>query len=160
MTATIIIFKLKFHPSYYSKQMPLSTFKTHRIGGVCKLHLLNKRYRIGDHIMGILDFSNSSFACAKYTVILHCEATQQFELRQEFSFGLKKSDFMITIPPQLNTTTSNSIVLHCVLSFLFYISDKNYPKTLYEDKAGIIELGPKELDGKLFKCDIPIAIQT
>lgn len=131
-------------------------WSVHRIGGVCKLHLLNKRFRVGDHILGILDFSNSNVTCAKYTVILQCEEIQQYELKQEFSLGYKKNDFMITIP-LVNTKVS---VLHCVLSFLFYIADKNYPKTLFEDRAGTIELGPSELETKLFSCDFPIAIHT
>jgi len=129
-------------------------WSVHRIGSVCRLHLLNKRYRFGDHILGILDFSNSKITCAKYTVMLQCEETQQCEIRQEFSLGMKKNDFMITIP-QINSEAS---VLHCVLSFLFYIADKNYPKTLFEDRAGTIELGPSELDIKLFSCDFPIAM--
>lgn len=131
-------------------------WSVHRIGSICKLHLLNKRFRIGDHIIGMLDFSNSTAACAKYTVILHCEETQQYELKQEFALGMRKKDFMITIPP-INTEMS---VLHCVLSFLFYIGVKNYPKTLYEDKAGTIELGPSELETKLFSCDFPIAVHA
>lgn len=132
-------------------------WSVHRIGGVCKLHLLNKHYRTGDHIIGVLDFSDSNITCLKYTVILQCEETQQYELKQEFSVGMKKNDFMITIPHLVNAKAS---ILHCVLSFLFYIADKNYPKTLFEDRAGTIEVGPSELDTKLFSCDFPIAIYT
>lgn len=132
-------------------------WSVHRIGSVCKLHLLNKRHRAGDHIIGMLDFSGSNISCAKYTVILQCEETQQYGLKQEFSLGLKKTDFVITIPMALNIKAS---VLHCVLSFLFYIAGENYPKTLYEDRVGTIELGPNELDSKLFSCDFPIAIHT
>lgn len=149
-------------------------WSVHRIGNVCKLHLLNRRYKPGDHIVGVLDFANCKTICAKYSVILHCEETQSYELKQEFCLGLKKNDFMITIPQNLVNETSrspsppstsisdktSSTILHCVLSFLFYIADKNYPKTLFSDKAGTIELGPTEIDTKLFSCDFPIAIHT
>lgn len=128
----------------------------HRVSGVCKLHLLNKRYKLGDSIVGILDFTNSQMTCAKYIIMLQCEEVQQYEVKQEFSLGLRQNDFMLTIP-MVNTKTP---VLHCVLSFLFYIADKNYSKTVFEDKSGTIELGPSELNTKLFSCDFPIAIYT
>lgn len=131
-------------------------WSVHRIGTLCKLHLLNKRYKPGDDIIGILDFTNSTVACAKYYCILQCEEIQMFELKQEFSLAFEQNDFAITIPP----IGIQGSVLHCVLSFLFYIADKKYPKTLFEDRAGTIELGPSELETKLFSCDFPLAIYT
>lgn len=128
----------------------------HRIGPLCKLHLLNKRYRMGDHIIGIMDFSDSNVLCAKYNVIWQCEEVQRCELVREFSYGLRKNDFMLTIP-QIETSAT---VLHCVLSFIFHIVDKNIKKTSFEDKAGVVELGPSELATKPFGCDFPIAVYT
>lgn len=129
----------------------------YRIGNVCRLHILNKQYRVGDNIIGVIDFTNSTISCAKYAVILQCDETQQSVVEQEFSLGLTKNNFMITIPQVANPRSS---VIHCELSFLFYIADKSIPKTLFEDKAGTIELGPSILDTKLFSCHFPITIHT
>lgn len=134
----------------------------HRIGKVCKLHLLNKRHRVGDHVVGILDFNGSTASCAKYIVLLKRDDGGEIVVKQEFSFGLKKCDFMLTIP-QVDVEDSfeaidNEIVSHCILRLLFCIVDSNYTRTMYEDRAGVIELGPNELETKLFSCDFPIAV--
>lgn len=131
----------------------------HRIGTVCKLHLLIKRYKPGDHIIGILDFSGSDQTCAKYSIIWQCEEAQKYQIKEEFSYGLKKNEFMIPIPDNMDL---NSPILHCVLSFLFYIVDKRAENgetvIKFEDKVGTVELAPSQLETKLFGCDFPLAI--
>ena len=140
-------------------------WSVHRIGALCRLHLLNKRYKPGDEIIGLLDFYDSKISCAKYTCMLQCEECNYYDTKNEFTVGLMQSDFVISIPRErelLNSSpneapTAGSVV-HAVLSFLFYISDSDYQKALYEDKVGTIELGPIELETKLFSCDFPLAI--
>lgn len=82
-------------------------------------------------------------------------------MKQEFSFGLKKCDFKLTIPHidiDQSEYNDNDIISHCILRLLFFIVDSNYTKKMYEDKAGIMELGPTELKTKLFSCDFPIKV--
>ena len=135
-----------------------SSWSIYRIGGLCQLHLLRKRYKPGDDIIGIMEFNDSKVVCVKYNCKLECEATKQTQTREEFTFGLRRNDFTITIPEMIDTPSGQ--VLNCMLSFLFHIVNTNYPRTLFEDKAGITELGPKELESKQFSCDFPILIYT
>lgn len=143
-----------------------SSWSIYRIGGLCQLHLLRKRYKPGDDIIGIMEFNDSKVVCVKYNCKLECEATKQTQTKEEFTFGFKRNDFSITIPEMIDDqdrdqdTPNNGQVLNYVLTFLFYIANTNYPKTLFEDKAGITELGPKELESKQFSCDFPILIYT
>lgn len=143
-----------------ANELNTRSWNIHRIGNLCCLHLLSKRYKPSDEIIGIIDFINANVVCVKYNCILQCEELDEFELKQEFCLGYKQSDFSITIPQMANESTTQGSTLHCVLSFLFYIADKNHPKSFYEDKAGTIELGPSELETKLFSCDFPILVHV
>jgi hypothetical protein len=139
-----------------------SSWSIYRIGGLCQLHLLRKRYRPGDDIIGIMEFNSSKVVCVKYRCTLECDATKQVETKEEFTFGFKRNDFSITIPEMTDAHGQNGggQVLNYVIKFLFYITNANFTKTLFEDKAGITELGPKELDSKQFMCNFAILIYT
>lgn len=99
----------------------------YNLGNVCKLQLFVNR----DRLIGRLEFSTS---CAKYIVKLDDDI-----LKEECTIGLKQTHFTIPI--------TNHVTM------LFYLMD-DLDKTLFEDKAGIIELAPNEIDTKLFSCDI------
>lgn len=135
-----------------------SSWSIYRIGGLCQLHLLRKRYKPGDDIIGMMEFNDSKVVCVKYNCKLECEATKQSQTKDEFTFGLKRTAFSIAVPEMIEAKGGQ--VLNYVLTFLFHIASTNYPKTLFEDKAGITELGPEELESKQFNCDFPILIYT
>lgn len=139
----------------------MDSWSIYRIGTLCKLHLLNKRFKPGDEIVGILDFTDTEVVCAKYTCILQSHSFERSETKSDISIGFKQHDFVVTIPELDETLTPRSTnIVDATLSLLFYITDRDFSKALMEDRAGIIEMGPNTLDVKLFSCDFPITIYT
>lgn len=134
-----------------------SNWSTFRIGGLCQLYLLRKMYRPGDAIIGIMNFNQSNIVCLKYCCKLEL-GNNKSETSHEFTIGLRQTHFKIIIPQMADEQSGQTI--SCDLSFLFCIVNTNYPKTLFEDKAGVTELGPNELESKQFRCNFPISIHT
>lgn len=144
----------------------------YRVGNLCQLHLLNKHYKPGDEIIGIIDFGSrdqegqleKNVVCVQFSCVLHRQgsndALEGAVVRKEFTLGLKKGDFSVMIPSGIATASpdEHGQVIKCLLCFLFHITTNDYPEALFEDRAGITQLCPKEVDTKQFSCDFPISI--
>jgi hypothetical protein len=123
---------------------------TSSFGKVAKLTLLKLDYKIGDEIIGMLDFNDCSIPCAEYMVTLVSEEiiseeckkkqnqsnhTESYGYSKEFVLFIKYTSFTLQVPvlatPAFNT---DILALQWRLNFDFMISSTNKIQTIDSDK--------------------------
>jgi len=145
-------------------------------GRVAKFTLFKQSYKLGEDIIGMMNFADGTVPCVQYLVTLHAEETIAEEHRikknqqpvlvshskcHEVCLGLLHTQFVLPIPLQVTPTFSTDLVqLNWKLHFEFVISitdDKPVAVDNYKGDGQILR-GPSSLNVETMIWDLPIKI--
>ncbi|RNA32063.1 RAB6A-GEF complex partner 2-like isoform X1 [Brachionus plicatilis] len=139
--------------------------------------MVKTNYKIGDKIIGFLDFNEAQVPCVEFKVTLHSEEIISEECRKkstqhlssvhshvelkEHCLFLKKSDFSLQVPVNITPTFVSDIVsLRWKLHFEFALSKIGIQKIQRSNDSAISVSWrpPNSLPVEIISWDLPIVL--
>ncbi|XP_013775730.1 RAB6A-GEF complex partner protein 2-like [Limulus polyphemus] len=149
---------------------------TNQDGKVVKFCLVKSAFRLGEDIIGTLDFSEGTVPCVQFLVTLQSEeevqpecsrgskalvSTVSYTKHHEFCLHLQHTHMLLPIPLTITPSFSSDIVsLKWKLHFEFVTTNTSFPELLVpSDPSDSVTLqGPESLDVQTMVWDLPIKI--
>lgn len=160
-----------------SRKSPNSYNITNAQGAVAKFCLFKPAFKLGEDIIGTIDFSDASVACLQYSVVLQCEEQISEECRrrqqqtsttvashskhQEFCLHLRHSHMVLPIPLHVTPAFITDIVcLRWRLHFEFTTSKEPIPEhgIPTDQSESAIWQGPDNVSVDTLVWNLPIKI--
>ncbi|XP_054160595.1 RAB6A-GEF complex partner protein 2-like [Oppia nitens] len=161
-----------------AKRCPQSYVITNPFGKVAKLCIMKSTYKLGEDIVGIFSFNESTVPCVQFSVTLQCDETIQEEYRvkdlkpssytqttsysnyNEFCLHMNHTQMVLTVPLTITPTfTSDLVSLSWKLHFEFVTAKpEDVRNTVTQDSQGVSEQSPPFLNVQTMVWDLPICL--
>lgn len=161
-----------------AKRCPYSYVITNQFGKVAKFCVLKSTYKLGEDIVGIFNFTETTVPCVQFSVTLQSEEVIEEEYRSkqgkpssfthttsygkynDFSLHMRHMQMILSIPLTVTPTfTSDIISLSWKLHFEFVTTrNEDIKNTIVVDSEGVMEQSPAILNVQTMVWDLPIVI--
>ncbi|CAG2103320.1 unnamed protein product [Medioppia subpectinata] len=161
-----------------AKRCPQSYVITNQLGKVAKFCVLKSTFKLGEDIVGIFNFVESTVPCVQFSVTLQSEEVIQEDYRvkdlkpssftqttsygkyNEFCLHMNHSQMILSVPLTVTPTfTSDMISVSWRLHFEFVTTKpEDVMNTVRTDSQGVTEQSPALLNVQTMVWDLPIVI--